>query len=461
MLARQDQSAGAHWRSLTAAQRHAFLAGFLGWTLDSFDYFLLVFSLSAIAADFHASTVNVTEALFLTLAFRPLGALLFGSLAERYGRRRILLVNIASFATLGLLSAFAPNLPLFLLLRALFGIAMGGEWGVGAALAFETLPAARRGLYSGILQQGYSAGSLLASLAFALLAGPLSHVRVAGYIAGWRSLFIIGAILPALLIAYIARYVEESPVWIAGRTRRSGIVHEESYSNGVKRNSRTFINTYQYTDMSRLLASITTKFNALLHTFNGLRQYVDVFLFLVLLMTGFNALSHGSTDLYPTFLTKDHGAGPHVVGFIGIVFNIGAICGGITFGALSERWGRKRAIMTAALLTLPSIPLYALAHSLPLLALGSFLVLFTVQGAWGVVPAYLNELSPGPVRAIFPGLVYQLGNLFASRINVLQAKAAVSVGSLGPVLAATVFAAALYLALMASLGRESRGEIMQ
>ncbi len=468
MPVEQDRSAGEHWRGLAAAQRHAFFASFLGWTLDSFDYFLLVFSLSAISAEFHASTANVAEALFLTLAFRPLGALLFGFLAERYGRRRILLVNIASFATLGLLSAFAPTLPLFLLLRALFGVAMGGEWGVGAALVFETLPTERRGLYSGILQQGYSSGSLLASLAFGLLAGPLSHVRVAGHIAGWRGLFVIGAIFPALLIVYIARYVQESPVWLAARTR-PGIVHEEIYGDAVNRNPGTFANIcrypniliYRYPNMSRLLAAATTKFNAFLHIFTDLRRYMGVFLFLVLLMTGFNALSHGSTDLYPTFLIRNHGAGPHVVGLIGIVFNIGAIFGGITFGALSERWGRKRAIVTAALLTLPSIPLYALAHSLPLLALGSFLVLFTVQGAWGVVPAYLNELSPGPVRAIFPGLVYQLGNLLASRINVLQAKAAVSVGSLGPVLAVTVFAAALYLALVASLGRESRGEVMQ
>jgi len=425
MFIAEDQSASAHWRGLTAPQRHAFVASFLGWTLDSFDYFLLVFSLSAISIEFHASTINVAEALSLTLAFRPVGALLFGFLAERYGRRRILLLNIASFATLGLLSAFAPTLPLFLLLRALFGIAMGGEWGIGAALAFETLPPERRGLYSGILQQGYSSGSLLAAFAFGLLAGPLSHVHVGGHIAGWRGLFVIGAILPASLIAYIARYVKESPVWSAA--------HAHPPVTG----------------------------GSALSIFTGLRQYAGIFLFLVLLMTGFNALSHGSTDLYPSFLTRDHGASPRVVGLIGIVFNIGAILGGITFGALSERWGRKRTIVTAALLTLPCIPLYALAHSLPLLALGSFLVLFTVQGAWGVVPAYLNELSPGPVRAIFPGLVYQLGNLFASHINVLQAKAAVLAGSLGPVLAATVFAVALYLAVVASLGRESRGEVMQ
>ncbi len=407
---------------LLPAQQHAFLAAFLGWTLDSFDYFLLVFSIPAISAEFHASTVAVTEALFLTLAFRPVGAFLFGLLAEQYGRRRTLLFNVACFATLGLLSAFAPTLPVFLLLRALFGVAMGGEWGVGAALAFETLPSGRRGLYSGILQQGYSSGSLLASLAFGLLIGPLSSLHVGGHVAGWRGFFVLGALLPALLLVYIARFVEESPVWAAGHARRSTGAAE---------------------------------------VFAGLRQYGGIFLFLVLLMTGFNALSHGSTDLYPAFLTKDRHASPHVVGAIGVLFNIGAILGGISFGALSERWGRKRAIVTAALLTIPVIPLYALSHSLPLLALGSFLVLFTVQGAWGVVPAYLNELSPGPVRAVFPGLVYQLGNLLASRINVVQAKAAVPVGSLGPVLAVTVLTAALYLAVIATFGREPRGTTLR
>ena len=410
------------WRALAPMQRHAFFASFFGWMLDSFDYFLLVFSIPAISAEFHAGTVQVAEALFLTLAFRPVGAFLFGFLAERYGRRPALLLNIASYSSLGFLSAFAPTLPSFLLLRALFGVAMGGEWGVGAALAFETLPAEGRGTFSGILQQGYSAGSLLASLAFALLFPPFSHMHIGGHSVGWRGLFVAGAVLPALLTLYIGAFVQESPAWKAARHRPA------SGGPGV-------------------LAS--------------LRQYGGVFLFLVLLMTGFNALSHGSTDLYPTFLLRDHHAGPRATGAVGIVFNIGAVLGGILFGSLSERWGRKRAIVTAALLTLPCIPLYALAPSLPVLAVGSFLMLFMVQGAWGVVPAYLNELSPGPVRAVFPGLVYQLGNLLASRINVVQARAAVHFGSLGPVLAGTVLVVALFLAGVASLGRESRGAALK
>ncbi len=418
-----SSSPSRHLQTLLPAQRHAFLAAFLGWMLDSFDYFLLVFSIPAIAAEFHAGTAAIAEALFLTLAFRPVGALLFGALAERYGRRPILLLNIASFGTCGLLSAFAPSLPAFLALRALFGVAMGGEWGVGAALAFESLPAEGRGFYSGVLQQGYSAGSLLASVAFGLLIGPLSRLHVGGHVAGWRGLFIAGSLLPALLLIYIARWVEESPAWRAG-------VQRSAPASGFT-------------------------------WYTGLRRYSGIFLYLVLLMTGFNALSHGSTDLYPTFLIRSRHAGAHEVSLLGTLFSIGAIAGGITFGALSERWGRKRAIITAVLLAIPCIPLYALAHSLPLLALGSFLMLFAVQGAWGVVPAYLNELSPPPVRATFPGLVYQVGNLLASRINVVQAKAAEHIGSLGPVLAITVLVVALYVAGLASLGRESRGTALK
>ncbi len=407
---------------LSPAQRSAFLAAFAGWTLDAFDYFLLVYSIPFISHTFAATRVEVTEATFLTLAFRPVGAFLFGLLAEQYGRRRTLLLNIACFAAFGLMSAFAPSLPIFLLLRALFGVAMGGEWGVGAALAFETLPAARRGFFSGILQQGYSAGSLLATLALALLLGPFSRLPAASRFAGWRGLFIVGAILPALLLFFVYRFVEESPVWRAGRAQQRAGAGE---------------------------------------VFLGLRRFWGVFLFLVLLMTGFNALSHGSTDLYYTFLIEDRHTRPQLASQPGIIYPSGAILGGAAFGALSERWGRKRAIIAAALLTLPSIPLYAFGHSAALLALGSFLVLFTVQGAWGVVPAYLNELAPAPVRAVFPGLVYQLGNLLASRVNVLQAKAAVHTGSLAPVLAASVAAAAIFLAGVASLGRESRGATLR
>ena len=411
---------GAHWKELSAPQRHAFFACFLGWTLDAFDYFLLVLCIPAIAGEFHTGTKAVLEAVSLTLLFRPVGAFLFGLLAERYGRRPTLIFNIACYSLLELACAFAPSLTVLLVLRALFGIAMGGEWGVGAALVFETLPTEGRGFFSGILQEGYSMGYLLAALVFGLLFDPLSALHLAGHTVGWRGLFVIGA-LPGLLTLYINSKVEESPAWLAGQGRKAARAEGPGFLAGVRLHGGTF-------------------------------------LFLILLMAGFNAFSHGTQDLYPTFLIKNHHASAHEVGAIGIIYNLGAIGGGILFGALSERWGRKRAIITAALLALPCIPLYALSHTLPLLALGAFLMQFMVQGAWGVVPAYLNELSPPAVRATFPGVAYQLGNLLTSRNIVLQGWAAARYGALAPVLAVTVLIVASYLALVASFGRESRGK---
>jgi SHS family lactate transporter-like MFS transporter len=414
------------WQALDGPQRHAFFACFLGWTLDAFDYFLLVFCVPAIAADFHATTAAVAVALALTLAFRPVGAVLFGWMAERYGRRPTLILNIVCYSVLELSCAFAPSLHVLLILRALFGIAMGGEWGVGAALAFESLPAARRGFFSGILQEGYAFGYLLASLAFGGLYDWFASMHAYGHVVGWRGLFVVGA-LPALLIFYIGSRVKESPAWEAKRLATSD--------------------------------SLTVRGHVpLLERLTHLWQFRYRFLFLVLLMAGFNALSHGTQDLYPTFLLHDHHASAHEVGVIGILYNIGAIAGGICFGALSDRWGRKRSIVTAVLLTLPCIPLFALGHSLVLLAVGAFLMQFMVQGAWGVVPAYLIELSPGPVRATFPGFAYQIGNLLTSRNSVFQAQAARRHGGLGPVLAVTVLIVAAYLAVVASLGRESRGQ---
>ena len=408
------------FRALTWPQRHAFAACFLGWSLDAFDYFLLVFCVPAISGEFHAKTSAVAEALFLTLAFRPVGAFLFGWLADRYGRKRTLMLNIACYSVLELACAFAPTLPALLVLRALFGIAMGGEWGVGAALAFETLPKENRGFFSGILQEGYAIGYLVAAAAYGLLFRPLAGLEWAGHVVGWRGLFVIGS-LPAVLIVYIGSRVEESPVWLSGRGRA-----DVPRSPGLG-----FV--------------------------ESVRRYGGTFLFLVLLMTGFNALSHGTQDLYPTFLQKDHGASPAITGSIGILYNIGALFGGIVFGSLSERFGRKRAIISAALLAVPIIPLYALSQSLAMLALGAFLMQFMVQGAWGVVPAYLSELSPGPVRATFPGLAYQLGNLITSRNGVAQALVAEKIGRFGPVLAVTVLLCSCLLVVVTSLGRESRG----
>ncbi len=360
-----------HFRRLTSVQRNTFIACFLGWSLDAFDFFILIFCVNALAVQFQSKVSAITEAIFLTLAMRPIGAFLFGLMADRFGRRPALMVDIVAYSVFELASAFAPSLKFFLIMRAFFGIAMGGEWGVGAALAFETLPAEGRGFFSGLLQEGYVVGYLMAALVYGTLFP----------IIGWRGMFVIGA-LPAFLVIYIRTKVNESPAWLQGRASR-----------GAER-----------------------------HLGKDISAHLGSFLFLVVLMFAFNSFSHGTQDLYPTFLQKNHQFSPQIVGLIAIVYNIGALLGGILFGTWSERIGRRRAIIIAAILAIPTIPLWAYSHTVPMLALGGFLMQFMVQGAWGVVPAHLNELSPPAVRATFPGFAYQLGNLLSSRNAVIQAK---------------------------------------
>ena len=417
------------FRRLNGAQRHTFLATFLGWTLDSLDFFLLIFCVKAIAAEFHTAPSAIMGAVFLTQAFRPAGAFLFGILADRFGRQPILMLNILSFAVIELACAFAPTLSSLLALRALFGLAMGGEWGVGAALAFETLPKEGRGVFSGILQEGYAMGSILASAAFALFFdGIVVHgVHILPGI-GWRGLFVLGA-LPAILVFYVRARVPESPVWIEGARKR------------MARRAGTFRRP-QAGDLSRLL------------------NYLPSFLFLVLLMTAFMSFSHGTQDLYPTFLLVWAHLTPAAVGLIGILYGLGSIAGGIVFGALSERLGRKKAIVMAALLSIPVIPLFAYGRSAWVLGTGAVLMQFMVQGAWGVVPAYLTELAPAPMRATAPGLAYQLGGLVTSWNGKAQALAAEHYGNYPAVLAVTVAGVALLLAGLALLGQEARGREM-
>jgi SHS family lactate transporter-like MFS transporter len=397
-----------HFRRLTPVQRNTFIACFLGWSLDAFDFFILIFCVNALAAQFQTKVSAIAEAIFLTLAMRPVGALLFGWMADRFGRRPTLMVDIIAYSVFELASAFAPSLKFFLLMRAFFGIAMGGEWGVGAALAFETLPAEGRGFFSGLLQEGYVVGNLLAAAVYGTLFP----------IVGWRGMFVIGA-LPAFLVIYIRTKVDESPAWMQGR------------------------------------ASRTTQ----RHVGKNIATYLGSFLFLVVLMFGFNSFSHGTQDLYPTFLEKNHLFAPQTVRTVSIIGSIGALLGGICFGTWSERIGRRRAIAIAALLSIPMIPLWAYSHTVAMLAVGGFLMQFMVQGAWGVIPAHLNELSPPAVRGTFPGFAYQLGNLLASRNAVLQAKLVERRfgGSFPPVLSWTVVMVASLVAVVTLSGKERRG----
>lgn len=352
----------------TQEQKKVVLASFLGWMLDAFDFFVLIFILKDIAAEFHASVTAVATLITMTLAFRPVGALIFGYLADRIGRRTVLIFTIAAYSVFEFLSGFATSLAMLFILRTLFGIAMGAEWGVGSALAMESIPVKARGLVSGILQTGYPVGYLVASVFYGLF-----HPVI-----GWRGLLMIG-ILPALLVFYIRRHVKESPEWEAAK-------HKPKQS---------FI---------RLA-----------------RKRWKLVIYAVLLMAVFNFLSHGTQDLYPLFLQVEHGFSTHVVSAIAIVYNIGAILGGLFFGVISERLGRRYTAAIAALGVLVMLPMWVLAKTALLLAVGAFLMQFMVQGAWGVVPAHLNELSPGEARATFPGFVYQLGNLLASCNATLQA----------------------------------------
>ena len=397
-----------HFQRLTAAQRNTFIACFLGWALDAFDFFILVFCVNALAHQFHASVSEISKGIFLTLAMRPLGAFLFGMMADRWGRRPTLMLDIVAYSVFELASAFAPTLKIFLVTRALFGIAMGGEWGVGAALTFETLPAQARGFFSGLLQEGYVVGNLFAALVY----GTLFPVI------GWRGMFVVGA-LPAFLVIYIRTKVDESPAWVQGR------VAEKPQREIGK----------------------------------DIRRYLGRFLFLIVLMFAFNSFSHGTQDLYPTFLEKNHFFTPQQVRTVTVLVSLGALLGGIAFGSLSERIGRRRAIVLAALCAIPMIPLWAYSHTVPMLAAGGFLMQFMVQGAWGVIPAHLNELSPPEVRGTFPGFAYQVGNLLASWNAVMQARL-VEVryhGSFPPMLAGTVLIVASLVAIVTMSGKEQRG----
>jgi len=348
--------------------RPAVVAGFLGWMLDAFDFFVVVMTLTAIAKEFGRSDAEIAFSITLTLAFRPVGAFIFGLLADRYGRRLPLMLDLIFYSIVEVLSGFAPSYWSFLVLRALFGIGMGGEWGVGASLVMEKVPPRLRGVYSGLLQQGYAAGYLLAALCYFFVFPRW----------GWRPMFFIGG-LPALLALYIRFQVKESEVWQRTRHR-------------------------DWSGLGRAIVS-----------------HWKLFLYIWLLMTMMNLVSHGTQDLYPTFLQRDWGFTPERRAILTMIANAGALTGGVLFGLYSDRIGRRRAIAVALAGAIVMIPAWAFAPSLPVLFLGAFGMQFMVQGAWGVIPAHITELSPDSVRGFLPGFAYQCGVAVAAFVPTLQA----------------------------------------
>ncbi|HEY0802858.1 MAG TPA: MFS transporter, partial [Steroidobacteraceae bacterium] len=386
------------------------VAAYLGWTLDAFDFFLMVFMFTDIAKTFQVDVKSVVEATFLTLAARPIGAFVFGRLADRFGRKPTLMWNILAFSILEGASGFAPTLTTFLILRFLFGIAMGGEWGIGSALAFETIPQRARGVVSGLLQAGYPSGYLVAAIATYLFYDSF----------GWRYMFLLG-VAPAILVFFIRLGIDESPAWTEQRA------------------------TTQKSNFWGVLA----------------REW-KLALYVIILMTAFNFFSHGSQDAYANlFLKKQHGFDTHLSSTIVAIMNAGAILGGISFGWLSQRIGRRHAIIAAALLALPVIPFWAFGTTPVVLAVSAFLLQVSVQGAWGIIPVHLNELSPTEIRATFPGVFYQVGNLIASRNLPIQVAIAEAYGNnYGLAMAWVVGTVAVVIMLLVLRGPERKGVAM-
>ncbi len=390
--------------SITQQQRHVVAACYLGWTLDAFDFFIMVFVFGDVAKDFGISVTSVTFAVTLTLAMRALGAFLFGRLADRFGRRPALMASILGFSLLGFCTGLAPNATVFFIIRALFGLAMGGEWGVGASLTMESIPASWRGPVSGLLQAGYPSGYLLASVLY--FAYPYLH---------WRGMFMAGAV-PALLVLYIRKNVPESPDW----AERAPAAAREKITDVV-------------------------------------RRHLKLVIYAAGLMACFNFFSHGTQDIFPRYLQAQLHFGHVTVSTIVIIYNIGAMLGGIVAGTLSQRFGRRLAIGVAAALSLLCLPLWAFSTTPVMIGLGAFLMQLCVQGAWGVIPVHLNELSPASIRGTFPGFTYQVGNFLAALNLPLQSSIATGLGGdyRWP-LAGVAGAAAVLIILLMVFGPEAR-----
>lgn len=399
---------------MTADQRNSFIAALLGWTMDAFDYFIVVLVYADIAKTFHHSKAEVAFVTTATLIMRPVGALLFGLWADRVGRRLPLMVDVMFYSVVGFLCAFAPNFTVLVILRLLYGIGMGGEWGLGAALAMEKVPVQRRGFFSGLLQEGYAFGYLLASVAALVVMDWLEL--------SWRWLFGL-SIVPALISLIIRYRVEESEVWEAAQDR---------------------------------MRLTSTRIRDVLRSGAIIRRFI----YLALLMTAFNWMSHGTQDVYPTFLGAhaNQGAGlsSTTVRWIVVAYNVGAIIGGLVFGTLSQRLSRRYTVVFCAILALPIVPLFAYSRGAAMLCLGSFLMQLFVQGAWGVIPAHLTEMSPDAIRGLYPGVTYQLGNLLAAFNLPIQEHLAESHGY--PfALAATIVPVLAAVVVLTLIGKDATG----
>ncbi len=389
----------------TSSHHAPVIAGFTGWLLDAFDFFLVTFCLTAMAKEFHKTDAQIALVITMTLLFRPVGGFVFGLMADRYGRRLPLMINIGFFAFAEILTGLAPNYTVLLIVRALFGVVMGGNWGVGTSLAMENAPVSKRGMLSGLLQEGYAAGNVLAAVSYFFLYG-----RV-----GWRPLFFLGSLPAILLVLFIRFRVQESKVWQRARTGSWGEQGREIVSHW------------------------------------------KLFLYLVAFMTMMLFASHGTQDMYPTFLQREwRFTAAHRAVVTGIS-GVGAILGGIIFGHFSDRLGRRRTIITAFILGIIIIPLWAYAPNQTLLIAGAFLMQFMVQGAWGVIPAHLAELSPDSVRGLLPGFAYQTAGIIASTVVYIEAAYAQKT-SYATAMALTAISVFILASIMAAVGRERRGQ---
>jgi len=451
-------------------QRNALIASFLGWTLDAFDFFIVVMVLTEIAADFGRSNADMAFTLGVTLAFRPVGAFIFGLLADRYGRRIPLMIDVVFYSVIEIASGLAPNYTTFLILRALFGIGMGGEWGVGASLAMEAVPARWRGILSGVLQEGYAIGYLMASLAY---------LFVFPYF-GWRTMFFIGG-APAILAWFIRRKVKESEVW--ERTRRkdwselwsavrshvpayfliaaAAVLIDLVYTRVIGWTGFPFPGFNSGTGSLVLRGAIFLAGGLLISfmadvTWRVAEGHRSLFFYLVAMMTMMNCVAHGTQDMFPTFLKEHRALGTRMTALVTIISNFGAIAGGICFGFFSDHFGRRRGIITALVLAIFIIPLWAYAPTTALLMAGAFMMQFMVQGAWGVVPAHITELSPDSVRGFFPGFAYQCGVLLAGSIAFVEAVFAERT-NYANAMAGTALTVFVVCIIVVALGRENRG----